>query len=451
MFVFSCVENGTESVIVKIPKPVKQDFSEIFKRKKIVALVENTSTTHFIYKGQSMGFEYDLLYAFAKSNKLDLEIVSLENLDSMIYYLNSGKVDIIASNLAVTPSRKKRIKFSIPVLESNQVLVQPKSNDTLINALSLLDGKRIWVHKSSAFYDNLVNLKSEANIDINIQQAPVFKTTESLIKQVAEGEISYTVSDKITAELNSAFYKNIDISFQLGSKETMAWAVRRNAPELLLAINEFLESNKKLRKNLYNKYFKASKYQMMKPFSPFASTGGKSISEYDEIFMSVAKVYNIDWRLLAADAFKESRFDNNAKSWAGAFGIMQLMPETALEFGLDTNATAIENINAGAQYLRRLANFWESRIEDSNERKKFILASYNVGLGHVLDARKIASINGKDTNIWRNNVEWGLAQKTNPEVYLSKEVKFGYCRASEPIKYVKDVMQTYKHFIELEN
>jgi membrane-bound lytic murein transglycosylase F len=155
-----------------------------------------------------------------------------------------------------------------------------------------------------------------------------------------------------------------------------------------------------------------------------------------------------DWRLLAALIYQESRFNPHAKSWAGAFGLMQLMPQTAQRFGIDTTHVEVENLEAGAKYIQFLERFWEKRIEDADERRKFVLASYNVGPGHVLDAQKIARKMALDPDVWDNNVADCLLLKSQPRYYQMEGVEHGYCRGEQPFAYVKHIYSHYEHFVQ---
>ena len=157
---------------------------------------------------------------------------------------------------------------------------------------------------------------------------------------------------------------------------------------------------------------------------------------------------NWDWRLLASLVYQESQFLPYKKSWAGAVGLMQLMPKTAREFGAHDLLDPQENINAGTNYLRWLQNYWRD-IPNSGERVKFVLASYNVGTGHVQDARRLAEKYGKDPNIWEDNVAFFLLKKSQKEYYDDEVVNFGYCRGEEPIRYVDEILKRYEHYKNL--
>ena len=147
--------------------------------------------------------------------------------------------------------------------------------------------------------------------------------------------------------------------------------------------------------------------------------------------------------------YSESRFNPNAKSWAGAFGIMQLMPVTANKYGVGMDSSPQAQIVAGIKFLKWLDNYFKKEIPDSTERINFVLASYNVGPGHVEDARALAKKYGKDPNVWFGNVDYFILQKSKPEFYKDPVVKYGYCRGVEPYHYVTEIVNRYNNYKNL--
>ena len=197
---------------------------------------------------------------------------------------------------------------------------------------------------------------------------------------------------------------------------------------------------------IHTKYFKARTQQKLRATSQFSSIGKGHISEYDALLKAASDTLAWDWRLLAAMIFNESGFDPNAEAWTGAAGLMQVLPSTAAGYGVDSVFRPADNIRAGTHFLAYLNNFWTARIEDPSERTKFVLASYNVGLGHILDARQLARKHQADPNVWEANVAHYLARKSQPAYFNDPVVKHGYCRGSEPVAYVKRVLTGYEHY-----
>jgi membrane-bound lytic murein transglycosylase F len=179
--------------------------------------------------------------------------------------------------------------------------------------------------------------------------------------------------------------------------------------------------------------------------SDYSSLGGNKLSPYDDLIKAGAEKLGWDWRLLAAVVYQESKFNPGGESWAGARGLMQLMPETAKRFGASDVNNPKESMKAGVNYLMYLEKYWAKRVPDQQERLKFILASYNAGLSHILDARKLCVKYGKDDAIWED-VEFFLLKKSDPKYYRDPLVKTGYCKCEEPVNYVRFVLERFEEY-----
>ncbi len=443
-------------------EPVELDLPQIKKRGRLIAIVDNSSTSYFIYKGQAMGYEYDLLTRLAQKLGVDLEIVITTSLDKAFEMLQRGEGDIIAHNLTITKERRAKIAFTLHHNEVRQVLVQrkPKAwrNMTLDNIDKKLirnpldlAGKEVYVKKNSSHFSRLVNLSDEIGSDITIREEDPSVEVEALIKKVAKGEIDYTVADENIAQLNAAYYANLDVKTPLSFHQRIAWGVRTNAPELLKAVNSWIKDIRKTPDYavIYNKYFKNRSNMKMLASSSYSSISGSQLSPYDKHIKDAAAKIGWDWRLLAAVVYQESKFNPEAESWMGASGLMQLMPETAEIFGAADPMDPRQSIMAGASYLQWLDKFWADEVPDPDERKKFVLASYNVGQGHVLDGRKLARKHGRDPQVWEDNVAYFIEKKADPAFYNDEVVSLGYCRGSEPVRYVKNIMQRHARYRQL--
>ncbi len=445
-----------------VQAPVEKDFSSIKSKGKITAIVDNSSTSYFIYKGKPMGFEYELLELLASELGLDLEINITTDIDKTFEKLNNGEGDIIAYNLTVTKERSKKVLFTNHHSESRQVLVQRKPKNwrqlklhqieklLLRNPIDLI-GKEVYVRKSSAFVSRLHHLSEEIGGDIVIVEDYGEVETEALIEKVANGEIEYTIADDFIAKINKVNYPNLDVKTPISFPQKIAWAVRKNAPDLQTAINNWLQKLKQKPDYnlLYKKYFENYKASYQRAQSEYSTINGSRISAYDELVKEAAAVIAWDWKLLSSLIFQESRFDPKAKSWAGAVGIMQLIPETAASFGVKDPFNPRQSINAGTKYIKWLDEFWRQRIPEQGERIKFILASYNIGQGHILDAYRLAEKYGQDQRRWDNHVEKYLLLKSNPKYFNDPVVKSGYCIGRETVNYVNEVMKRYQSYSQL--
>lgn len=196
---------------------------------------------------------------------------------------------------------------------------------------------------------------------------------------------------------------------------------------------------------IYNRYFRSPRTSLLRVNSDYSSLGGNKISRYDEMIKAGAQKLGWDWRLLAAVIYRESKFISNDESWAGARGLMQLMPETARRFGAVNPDDPRQSIKAGVNYFRYLDTFWAKKVSDPEQRLKFVLASYNAGLSHIMDARKLAKKYGKDPAVW-DDVEFYLLKKSDRKFYRDPVVTAGYCKCEEPVNYVKNVLQTFDEY-----
>ncbi|HEY9490154.1 MAG TPA: transporter substrate-binding domain-containing protein, partial [Chryseosolibacter sp.] len=380
-------------------------------------------------------------------------------IDRAIDQLNKGEGDIIAFPLTITKERKKYVNFSKPHFNSYQVLVQRKPDnwrkmtldaieDSVIRNPVDLIGKEVYVLAGSSFETRLKHLSEEIGGDVLIQPDTASTESESLIRRVAMGEINFTVADHMMARVNASYYPNLDISTPVSVAQQVGWATRKNTPELEKAMNEWLAGIKKEATFMviYNRYFKSPRTSLVRMTSEYSSMGGNMLSPFDSLIRKGANTLGWDWRLLASLIYQESRFLPKGESWAGARGLMQLMPRTANEFGAFDLEDPRQSISAGVGYLNFLQNYWLKKIPDAEERLKFILASYNVGLSHVVDARRLAEKYGKDSLKWYDNVEFYLAQKSEPEFYRDPIVTAGYCKCEEPINYVRDILDRYEEY-----
>lgn len=459
----SCKQRQAEMKREKVvyTQPIEKDLGQITDDGKLVVLMGNSSSSYFIYRGRPMGFEFELLELYAKDMGLELEVIVIDDLNDVFEQLNEGKGDIVAASLTVTKERTNQVSFTDHLITTRQVLVQRKPenwqkmkwNDVrkqlIRNQLDLI-GKEIHVRRQSSYYSRLVSLSDEIGGDININTVKGDVETEELVKMVAYSEIDYTISDEHIAQLNATYYANLDVATPISFPQQLAWAVRLNSPQLKESLNDWIKSNRKspIFNHLILKYYKNRKGYMLRSNSGFHSQYGGRISIYDENFKAYATPAGWDWRLIASLAYQESRFNHDLVSWAGAMGLMQMLPETARRFGCDSVMTAEQNIKAGIEYLNYLNNFWKKEIADSAQRIPFVLASYNAGMGHVLDACRLSEKYGNAKYEW-SVVSYFLRNKTQRRFNTDNVVKHGYCRGAEPVRYVSEIVNRYEQYKKL--
>lgn len=461
LFVFlSCSTNKKKIESTQLPKKESRDviLKRILSEGKLIATTDYNSTNYYVYRGEPLGYQYELLKSFADFLDVKLEIKIINDLESSLTCINEKECDMIALGLTVTKDRSQYVDFSNPLIETRQMLVQRKPENwrkmatmdqieskLLRNTLDLA-GKTIHIQKNTIFESRLKTLSNEIGADIIIVEHPE-ATVEELIDMVNKGEIEYTISDEYIALVNQKYYPDIDTKTPVSFPQNVAWAVRKGATELLDTINYWLEDFKQTRTSayLYNKYFRNSR-SINYARSEYHSVSGGKISPYDKLIKKYSELIEWDWRLLASLIYQESRFYPDARSWVGAFGLMQLMPHTAEKYGVDSLSSPEDQIKAGVSFIRLLDKQFLNKIEDKDERTKFVLASYNAGIAHVYDARRLAEKYDKDPNLWNENVDYYLLNKSKPEYYQDSVVKYGYCRGSETYNFVYDILERYHHY-----
>ncbi len=417
-------------------------------------VVDYNSTNYFVYRGKPMGFKYDMLQELASELQVKLEINVSNNLSETFEGLKTGRFDLVAKNLTITKERSKHLDFTIPIYQTKQVLVQrAKQNSdadtSYISSTLELANKKIYVQKNSSYFNRMQNLSEEIGSHIEIAEDSIFGV-EQLITQVAKGEFDYTVCDENIAVLNKTYYPNLDVSLAISFKQNIAWAVRKDSDEWKNYLNNWISTFKKTNKYkyLYHKYFKSSRIASRME-SDFHSINGKKISKYDDVVKELSTEYNWDWRLISSIIYNESRFKADAGSWAGACGLMQVMPITAKRFGVENCLDPEQNIKAGILLMNWLNKQFMKSIPDSTERVKFVLASYNIGMGHVNDAQRLAEKYGRDKLIWDDNVDFFLLNKSSEKYYKDPVCRYGYCRGEEAYNYVSRVLGNYNHYLNV--
>jgi membrane-bound lytic murein transglycosylase F len=416
------------------------------------AVVKYNSSSYFVYRGRPMGFEYELLLELCEHLGVNLEIAVNNDINETIDGLNNNRYDLVAQNLTVTGDRKDDLSFTLPFIQTQQVLVQRKENGNsaetkYINSVLDLAGKTVFVEKNSAYLQRLKHLSDEIGGTIHVVSDSIYGV-EELITRVADGIIDYTICDENIGILNQFYHPDIDISLYVSFPQNIAWAVRKGAVQWQTYLDNWIAEFKHTRKYrfLYYKYFESPRAAERRG-SEFNSISGNRISKYDAMIKQLSGQW--DWRLISAIVYHESRFNENAGSWAGAYGLMQLMPVVAENYGIENVEDPIQNVTGGIRLLNALNDRFINTIPDSANRVKFVLAAYNIGLGHVYDAQRLAEKYGKNPKVWDNSVEFYLRNKSQEQYYTDEVVRFGYCRGHEATDYVRKVSNYYKQYINL--
>jgi membrane-bound lytic murein transglycosylase F len=423
------------------------DLPQVRDSGELVVLTLNSSTSYFDYQGEPMGFQYELAQQFAQHLGVRLHVKVAANAEDLVHKLLQGEGDLIAYNLPVTKAYKDSVDFCGEDLITHQVLVQRggRGAEPLTNVTQLV-GKEVYV-KPGRYLERLSNLDKELGGGILIHVVDEDSiTAEDLITQVSNGTIAYTVCDNDLAQLNKTYYPNLDIRLQVSFDQRASWAVRKTSPLLSQAATEWHKENQTSPAFLASarRYFETAKHTR---HEAILNVRAGKISHYDDLFKRYAKEVGWDWRLMASLAYTESNFDTTAVSWAGAKGLMQLMPRTAHAMGVPEGReqNAEESVRAAAKYIGMLSKTF-AKVPDDAERVKFVLAAYNAGLGHVVDAMALAEKYGRNKYSWDHHVADYILLKSHEEYFSDPVCRNGYFRGTETFNFVNEILGRYDEY-----
>ena len=418
------------------------DLPQIIEKGKLVVLTLNSSTSYFNYRGEAMGFQYELAQIFCHSLGVEMEIKTVKSEDELVRQLLSGEGDLIAYNLAVTNKRKDSLSYCGEEYISHQIIVQRKGKKALTDVTQLV-GKDVYA-LSGKYFNRLSNLDKELGGGIKIHEVTTDSLdVEDLMNWVAEGKIDYTVSTNELAKISRTYNPILNIGLEISFDQRAAWAVRKDSPLLAEAADTWHKENinNPVIKTIAQRYFGTNKRTS---HGSILSIKDGKISHFDKLFKQYAKEINWDWRLLASLAYSESNFNPSVVSWAGARGLMQLMPSTAHAYGVPNGMedNPEESIKAGVKYIAALQNIF--RKVSHKEQIKFVLAAYNAGAGHVLDAMALTEKYGGNELQWDNQVGKYILLKSHEQYYQDPVCKNGYFRGLETYNFVRDVTERAK-------
>ncbi len=432
LFIFSVCYCGCG--IVQSSNNVLED---ILKAGEITVCTRNNAHCYYLYRGQAMGFEYELAKAFADYLGVKLKVKITEKWEGMIPALMKGTGSFIAASMTIMPKRKKWVSFSNGYMPIQQYAIVHRNNKS-IRCPDDLAGKTVHIREGTSYEEKLKSLKNKG-IDLEIKLHDDLPT-EELIRQVAEGKIEVTIADSNIALLNQRYYPKALLACPIGEQEFLGWAVGRNAQNLLYRINCFFKIIKENGKfnEIYNKHYGNIDDFDYVDLRAYHRRLKSRLPKYKKIIMKAADYHDFDWRLIAAQIYQESHFNPHALSYAGAKGLMQLTHSTAQSLGVKDILDPEQNINAGVQHLKNLYNYFE-KAEGLN-RLFIALAAYNVGQGHIFDAQNIAREMNLDPYKW-SSLSTTLPLLTYRTHY--KKATYGYCRGTEPIEYINKIMIYY--------
>jgi len=407
------------------------DLDGMLKRRTVRVLIVCDDIFYFLDHGTQRGITYEYMRQFEtflnkkhKRRALKINVVFIPAArDRLIDMLREGYGDIAAANLTVTRERLKMVDFSDPIAENIDEVLVTGPNAPRIQSIEDLSGRTLLVRKESSYYEHLqtINriLRKKGEKKIIIKPASTYLTDSDMLQMVNAGVLPWTVVDSHKAGLWAGVLPDItvrnDIVIHTGGK--IAWAIRRDSPELKRSLNQFVKKNRQgtlMGNILINRYFRDSRWIKNPTHRKAAIRFNKSM----KFFQKYADEYDFDWLMLVALAYQESELNNSKRSSRGAVGIMQVLPSTARDHNVNVkNITRLENnIKAGTRYLRFLYQRYFSSLDtDTLNKMLFTFAAYNAGPKRIMQIRNDARRMKLNPDIWFDNVEIAAAKRIGRE------------------------------------
>lgn len=446
-------EETTSTFSPDVSQPVERDLAEIEERGTFRMITYYSSNTYFLNQGIEVGFEYELIREFTRENDLALEVVIVGANENPFELLNSGAGDVIAANYTITPERREIVDFTRPYNLVDQILVFSTELSPIPKTIEELAEREIpiSVRRNSSYYTKLSELRDQGH-DLNIQMLPSELDTEAALVEVAQGNLMATVADDNMFDATNRYMDGLFPGPTIAENDTIAWAVRSNAPDLKNEMNKFLykhfrftEDKERPRRSTFlnilrQRYFQEGPQiaQYYNPEWQYQTMG--IISPYDEVIKSVSDSLNVDWLMITAMIAQESEFNPNSKSWAGAVGLMQVIPRF-VDVEYEQLYDPVTNIKQGVSIFKDHLKHYA--YLDSTNQVKFALAAYNSGMGHIADARRLAIDQNKNPNEWENVAD-ALMKLMQRRYY--QHARHGFARGIETVQYVDEIMNRYRTY-----
>lgn len=429
-----------------IMQPQKGDLPDMINRRAIRVLTTYSKTFFFIDKGTQRGATHDLFIALekdlnnqlAKEKKLKQKHLKVRIVfipvtrDNLFKALNEGKGDIAAANLTITSSRQEQVAFTTPLYSDVKELLVSGPSSPDVKNLEQLSGKTVFVRRSSSYYESLQTLNArfaKASLPpVILQEAPEALEDEDLLEMLNAGLIPLIVVDRHKALFWKQVFPEIQVHENIVLRDggSIAWAVRNDNPQLLAELNNFVKHNRQgstLGNTILLRYLRSATYVK----NAAANRERAKFLQMVEIFRKYGERYDVDWLLMAAQGYQESRLNQSVRSHVGAIGVMQVMPATGKELQVGDIEKIDPNIHAGVKYMRwMIDHYYGDQPMTPLDKALFSFASYNAGPARIARLRAETQKRGFDPNIWFGNVENLAAEKIGAETvtYVSNIYKY---------------------------
>ncbi len=423
--------------------PTTSRLDEIRTEGTLVMLTRNGASSYFIDGEGPSGPEYALARRFADHMGVDLEVRVADAFVDLADMLERGEGDLIAANLSRTPARERQFRFALPYAETHTLVVVRKGL-RMPRSLADLEGLRGAVLAGSSYEELLSGFGEEASrLDWSAEDRV---GVEDLLHAVSEGELEYTLVDERIFGLQKRYYPGVREAFAVGGDQDLAWAFRRDDDDSLVqAANLFLRQAQEedVMLAIEERFFQPAERLDQVDMMHFQARMRERLPHYLPFFQEAADQNGLDWRLLAAMGYQESHWDAEAASPTGVRGVMMLTRNTARSLGVDDRLDPLQSIHGGAEYFVRLRDRLPERIQDP-DRSWMALAAYNIGMGHLEDARRLTEAQGDDPDSW-TQVRKRLPLLTQEKFH--RQTRYGYARGHEAQTYVDNIQRFFETLV----
>lgn len=415
---------------------------QIKAKGELVVLTRNAATAYYESREGYLGVEYEMAKAFADSIGVKARFVLKEDVSDLFTSIREGHADLAAAGLTHTKEREKHFLFGPTYQTVTQQLVcrrggkKPKKLEDLV-------GLNIKVPVHSSYVNQLEKIKLK-HPEVT-WEAVEDTDTETLLAQVWSKKIDCTVADENIVAINRRYLPELSVRFNLTEPESLAWVLASDADDLQDELDDWFENyidSGKLAEVMHRYYGYIDRFDYVDTRA-YQRKIKSHLPKYKKTFKSASKKNNVTWTLLAAQAYQESHWRPRAKSPTGVRGMMMLTRTTAKELGISNRLDPSSSIMGGAYYLNKLRKRLPDSVTEPN-RTWFALAAYNVGMGHIWDARKLAKQFNKNPDSWQE-LSTILPLLAKKKYY--KKLKHGYARGLEPVNYVKNI-RNYQDMLE---
>ncbi len=415
---------------------------EILRTQTLKVLTRNLSTTYYLDQEEPAGPEYELAAAFARSLGVKPVFLIEDGLEELFLSLEAGEGHLAAAGITRTDAREQRLDFGLSYQTIQQQVVCHRDAELPEQPVDLL-GRHIAVIADSSYSETL-NLWREEFADLSWKESREH-STEQILQAIAGGEVDCTLADSNIVAVNRRYLPELTIAFAASEPQSLAWALPKGATRLQKRLNRWLEKKKTralIAEVLHRHYGHVDLFDYVDT-NVFQRRIENRLPKYQELFEQVATEHGFPWTLIAAQAYQESHWDPKAQSPTGVRGLMMLTQRTADSLGIEDRLDPAQSIGGGARYLRRMLERLPEEIQEV-DRTWFALAAYNVGMGHLNDARTLTARLGRDPASWYD------VERTLPllsQQHYFKQLKYGYARGLEPVRYVQRV-RNYQDILE---